>query len=46
MKIKYNLPECMGDSKCSLKRKVYSHEGIYKMAERFQINDLNYSSNS
>jgi hypothetical protein len=30
----------MGLSKGNLKRKVYSHECIYKRTERSQINDL------
>jgi hypothetical protein len=33
-------PEHMGHSKCSPKRKVYSHSAYVKRTERSQINDL------
>jgi hypothetical protein len=40
MKMKHNLPEPVGHSKGSPKRKVYSHECIIKRSERSQINNL------
>jgi hypothetical protein len=40
MKMKTPPTRTYGHSKGSPKRKVYSHECIYKMTERSQINDL------
>jgi hypothetical protein len=38
--MKYNLPEAMGNSKHSARRKVYSHEYVHKLNRETSLNDL------